>query len=480
MKFFFIKLHRYLGLVLSMIFVIWFISGFVMIFKSFPKPMKAEYTRLNGPIRPPITIDNRDSIKTLILHTRLDQSFLTTTKLDGRSATHSYPGMKKVDVYSEPECRKLAVCRARASVCMMETISDYDRWIPWGKYKEYFPIYKYHMNDEKKTVLYVSSITGEIVQETDCTTRFWAYFGAIPHWVYIKQLRLHVDCWKNTIITISALGSILCFVGLWLGIYSTIKSWKRKKKHRTITPYKHLWFRWHHILGLLFGLITFTYVFSGMMSLCEVPQFIAKSPEESIVPHEVQALPLARFTRNLNEVLKHYPQTNCVEWNMIGGEPYYKIRDIKGHINLVNADSNCLEHHVIFSRKELRHIYSKQIGQHPFLLTLQREYDNYYMSSEKQQNSLPVYRLDMDDAYKTALYIDPKSSELLAEYNLNTRIRRWSYNFLHSFNSRWLMEHTFWRRTLEIFFLSGGLLLSITSLILMIKRSRRVTRPKFK
>jgi len=473
MKIFFIKLHRYLGLALGLVFVIWFISGFVMMFSSFPKPLKAEYARLNSPVHPTITLNNRDSIKSLVLHTRLNSTRLSVTKLNGKQTTYNYPDMKTVSVYSESDCRKLAVCRTKASVGEMEMISDYDRWIPWEKYKDYFPIYKYRMNDGKKTVLYVSSVTGEIVQETNRTTRLWAYLGAMPHWVYIKQLRLHADCWKNTIIIISALGSVMCLVGLWLGLSYSRKAWKRKRTISSITPYKHFWFRWHHIFGLLFGLVTFTYVFSGMMSLCEVPQFIAKSPDENAVRSDTQALPLTCFTRNLNEVLKHYPQTNCVEWNMIGEEPCYKISDKEGHITMIHADSNRTEYHPLFSKKEIQIIYNKQIGRHPFSLTLQNEYDNYYIPSQKRQCPLPVYCLAIDDEFKTTLYINPKTSGLLAEYNHNNRIRRWTYNFLHSFNSLWLLEHPFLRRLLEICLLGGGLMLSITAIVLTLKRFLR-------
>jgi uncharacterized iron-regulated membrane protein len=291
MKIFLIKLHRYIGLALSLIFVIWFISGFVMMFSSFPKPLKAEYTKLNNPIHPTIILNNTDSIRSLVLHTRLDETLLSVTKQNGEQTTYSYPDGHTVTTYSETSCRKLAVMRAKASVGEMESISDYDRWIPWEKYKEYFPIYKYRMNDEQETVLYVSSVTGEIVQETNRTTRFWAYLGAMPHWVYIKQLRLHANSWKNTIIIISALGSIMCLVGLWLGISYSRKAWKRKRTFNSVIPYKHFWLRWHQILGLVFGLVTFTYVFSGMMSLCEVPQFIAKSPSEFTDQSDAQALP---------------------------------------------------------------------------------------------------------------------------------------------------------------------------------------------
>jgi uncharacterized iron-regulated membrane protein len=265
----------------------------------------------------------------------------------------------------------------------------------------------------------------------------------------------------------------MCLVGLWLGLSYSRKAWKRKRTISSITPYKHFWFRWHHVLGLLFGLVTFTYVFSGMMSLCEVPQFIAKSSDEHAVRSDIQALPLTRFTRNVNEVLTHYPQTNCVEWNMIGGEPYYKISDNEGHITVLNADSNRAEHHTMFSKKEIQNIYSKQIGRHPFSLTLRKEYDNYYIPSQKRQCPLPVYRLAIDDEFKTTLYINPKTSELLAGYTNNTRIRRWTYNFLHSFNSLWLLEHPFWRRLLEICLLGGGLMLSITAVVLTVRRSLR-------
>lgn len=44
-----------------------------------------------------------------------------------------------------------------------------------------------------------------------------------------------------------------------------------------ISPYKKFWYKWHHILGVLFGLFVLTFCFSGMMSLARVQDWGLKA-----------------------------------------------------------------------------------------------------------------------------------------------------------------------------------------------------------
>ena len=98
------------------------------------------------------------------------------------------------------------------------------------------PILRYHYGDKSRTELYVSQVTGEGVQYSTESSRFYAWIGAIPHWLYILDLRFYRDTWANIVITVSGLGAFMCLSGLVLGGMAYIKRHRKKKTLGACTP----------------------------------------------------------------------------------------------------------------------------------------------------------------------------------------------------------------------------------------------------
>lgn len=459
--------HKYLGIALSILFVIWFISGFVMMFSSFPKAQKEAYAKKNSPITENIDLKKIETGKSIVIQKRLKNLEIVREDSAGKKTILSYPSLKPIGSYGLQSCIEMAKACTQSEVTKVETINDFDMWIPWMYLKEHFPIYKCWMNDGKGTVMYLSSKTGQIVQETNSHNRFWSYFGAIPHWVYIKQLRLHIDSWKNTVIALSALGSIMCLAGLMLGIMLI--------KKKSLSPYRKKRYRWHHLLGLLFGLSTFTYIFSGMMSLCDIPDFIAKQPEMN-EEQSADTLPLKRYTRDIAEAIRLYPRCTKLELKLVGGKPFYKMTDAAGNEEMVSGDSSIRAVRCNFSKMEALKEYKSYINGKKYTIELQTKYNNYYMPKKRGIRPLPVYVLKVNDKYQSAYYINPKTLEIISSQSKNSRIQRWTYNFLHCYDSYWLINRPAIRRSIEIFLMIGGLSLSISSLILTIRRIKRKKR----
>ena len=99
------------------------------------------------------------------------------------------------------------------------------------------PLWKYSWPDGQQ--VYVSQVSGDVVQFTTTASRRGAYFGAI-------------------------LGLV---VGVWM--YSPCKRY-RNNDIATAIPYRH-WKRWHMIIGLVFGAAAVTWTFSGMLSMVPLP-----------------------------------------------------------------------------------------------------------------------------------------------------------------------------------------------------------------
>ena len=98
---------------------------------------------------------------------------------------------------------------------------------------------------------------------TSRRSRTLAWLGTIPHWFYFAALRANQPLWYQIVVWTSGLGVVLALLGLILGV--TQYRWSRPRAATGI-PYSG-WMRWHYITGVIFGVFTLTWVFSGMLSM---------------------------------------------------------------------------------------------------------------------------------------------------------------------------------------------------------------------
>lgn len=89
----------------------------------------------------------------------------------------------------------------------VDSLNRLDQWIPFGYLTKEFPIYKFSFEDDARQEMYISSKSGKVLQWTDRNSRFWAWLGAIPHWVYFTSLRQNQALWINFMIWASGLGA---------------------------------------------------------------------------------------------------------------------------------------------------------------------------------------------------------------------------------------------------------------------------------
>jgi hypothetical protein len=92
-----------------------------------------------------------------------------------------------------------------------------DQWTLAGDFGALRPIRKYSWPDGQQ--VYVSTVTGDVVQYTTRSSRIAAYFGAIPHWLYFTPLRKHGQRWSKFVIWISGLGTVGALLGMVIGIW---------------------------------------------------------------------------------------------------------------------------------------------------------------------------------------------------------------------------------------------------------------------
>lgn len=476
-----LPIHRVLGTFLSLLFFVWFASGFVMLYRSFPSMTQGE--REQG-LAVLLSLDSSsrhgqvDSLLQLLppeglrqLKLQADPSDERGYMLSGqtsdsllrwRSSSHLPLGYRSALAYAKRF--------SAAEIIRVDTLNDVDTWIPYRRTPDVFPVYRFIYDDEQQTELSVSRSTAEGVQLTTGESRLWAYLGAIPHWIYFSSLRQHRDLWVDTIIVLSALGCLMCISGIWLGLRTF---WQTRKSRRGIhSPYKKSDYKWHHILGFAFGLSVTVFVFSGLMSVYEVPQSLVPTRGDTRARIEEQTLryqpsEYLGMVQRLLDLYRH-KGVRSIEWRAFGTRSYTIVATQQGRYYL-GEDFSPLQ----LSEGEIRRFVAS-LSVAPYRLELMREYDNYYIDRHHKRG-LPVYRVELEDEDATSLYIDPSTADVVT-FDRNTRLRRLLYQGLHSWVFAPLVALPLLWWGVIVVSLLGGLLVSVTGLSLSLRYLHRLRR----
>lgn len=459
-------------------FVIWFISGIVLIFDGFPHASREErFLHLQE--------FKENDFETIQAPSTNFKGKVSLEMCDGRAVyriksgkkvqkTYDAVSLKQIASFGEDHAKELCTSFNAYPVKHIEKISELDDWMPYSYYNPLLPIYKCSMNDSAHTVLYVSEKTGEIVQETNRRTRWSARFGAIPHWIYFKKLRLAKDTWKLVIIILSAIGILISITGIYAGIYRL-----RIRKEKGISPYKKFWYKWHHLTGFFFGLFVFTFILSGLLSVTSVPNWMAginSDKKGSINWNQNLNLSMcANITpKDIYSALENKNGIRKIEWKTVFDQPQFRIY----YDDYQKAVVYTLEDGKIIPQKEflLQEIQSQAknlLKDYSSIVSTQTNYDNYYSVSAMHHLPPMAYKIELSDAAKTWLYIDPASGECIKTHTKNTRIKRWLYRFLHTFDIPILKKYDALRKGILLLVSIAGLAISITGLFLSFRWFRR-------
>lgn len=479
-----IQIHRILGTVLSILLVMWFATGFVMINHPYPSMKDSLHRRGLLPLKVRVADSLSAELRTLpktlpdSLFLRMLSPSIHAFVVYQEGKVHIYPseGCPR-DRFTTAEVDLYAKRAIQSPIERVDTLTDIDQWIPYDLYRPMMPILKYHYADDAGSELYVSKVTGEGVQTSTLRERVYAWLGPIPHWLYLVELRSHREAWSGLLIVISGLGTLMCLSGLVLGVWAYIFSWRKRRRLRS--PYPRGFFRWHHITGFVFGLFVFSFSFSGMMSLQKVPQWLvttarpelADLAQDKTLKMQPEAYPLSVDSLLTRLQTVDVRQIVFRHW---GTKPYYQVLTADTTL-FVDASSAKALRPLDLTKEEIL-AWAKSLHPHDSLtISLQHSYDNYYINKGATL-PLPVYRIQVQDADYTSYYIEPKTASV-HYFNANTRLRKWTYHALHSFSFQGLEYHGVGWQVLMYTVLIGGGAVSLTGIVLayryLFKRKRK-------
>lgn len=441
--------HRYLGIALSVLFVIWFLSGIGMIYaRGMPQltpelrrarlpaldvsrvrlaPLEAAMKSVPGPPAAAVLMSIMGRPAYRFTGSGLGMIFADTGELVGEIGT--------------PEALAIASQFMNVPVTKMRHVGLIDTADQWTiAQRGILPLHKIIVDDADRSELYVSPDLVEVVVYTTRGSRALAWVAAIPHWLYFAPLRLNDALWRKVVLWTSGLGAVLAFMGLLLAMtqFSPSRPFQLRRLGSYI-PYAG-WMRWHYITGVIFGVFTLTWVFSGMLSL-EPWDYVSRDGlgagmEEAFTGGDLDLTPFPMMQAEAwNAVLRGRRATE-VEFVRVQGDPYYHVHGVEAHPILLAV--NPLRTMPPFSIESLMARVKEANPDVPIVESrLLSEYDGYYYVRDPK-GPLPVLRVKFADPARTWFYLDPAMSQIVARLTRQERIERWIYHGLHS------LDFPFW------------------------------------
>jgi hypothetical protein len=482
----FILWHRWLGVAFSLLFLMWFLSGMVLMYWPYPEVNARQRVAKSAPIEAAAV--RLGLAEAMELAGARGTERVRLTMLDGRPVYRFHEGRMQKLAYADRAEKfagldreaALRIASAWTGLSAGEAVFDgafteEDQWTLNKAVRPLRPFLRFHWADGQE--VYISQVTGEVMQHTTRAARMGAYFGAIPHWLYFTPLRKNTGAWRALVIALSFAGTLMTLLGIVVGLwlYSPSKRFRFADGPSSI-PYAG-WKRWHTILGLVFGLVTFTWILSGIFSMNP----FAWSPEFGPDAKVAAALrggawdagafageQPGEFLRRIGRPVKELELTIAL------GKGSYVLRDGK-RVLTASLRGEALDS---VPMELVRERVAAAMGDlPPREARLMNEFDNYYVARDGSL-PLPVYRFEFADADASLHYVDAATGQLVQSYVTLSRWNRWLYHGLHSMDLPWLYKTRPTWDVLVITLMLGGLALSVTSVWIAAVRVRRKAREK--
>lgn len=271
-------LHRWVGVTLGLLMLLWCLSGVVMIWNPYPSiTLGGRDYRAEG--LAPITAPDRMTLPTIpdtaevssarieMLAGRPVMALSWSEGGEGKNGLYDFATAAPITAISQTDA--LAVARTYVERHELKGEPSYiqsierDEFMVAGYFNARRPFHQVALHDPEDTILYISAKTGELSQRTTGSQRVWTWLGAIPHWLFFTELRRNGPLWTQIIIWTSLGGCFLTITGLFAGIRQLRR---RKSTGKLASPYRGAKF-WHHMIGLVFGIFVLTFSFSGFTSM---------------------------------------------------------------------------------------------------------------------------------------------------------------------------------------------------------------------
>jgi len=434
----------------------WFASGMVMMYVPFPSLSELERLSYLDPVdTTQIRIEPRETVS------NCPSDYLSGLRLisiDSRPAfVCHYDSAPVTAVFADDGSEVSSLALASDNI---HGPFFYDQWVVHQRFDPYRPFYRYDLGDSAGTQLYLSSLTGEVLQRTTTRQRTWNYLGAVIHWIYPTFLRKDWALWDQTVWWLSLAGIIGVLIGLYLGVSAFARL--RRTGSRGISQYR-AWLRWHHILGLFTGIVVLSWIFSGWLSMDHGRLFSVPDPTSDQV--------VALRGKSVREIAS---ETSIADLIRPASAVEISFHAVAGNKILLSKTKNDDSSVASVTELELREAIA--------LAWPGTEIANIYFVPEQdiytnlREGNLPsgTYRIVLSDTSDTWIHVNSQNGEIVSVIDRSRRVYRWLYNGLHSLDfPGFVNQRPLWISTMTLLLLCG-LAFSVTGIALAIKHLRRI------
>ncbi len=465
-------IHRYLGVVAGALMVMWFVSGIVMMYVGFPRVTETERLRTLEPIawstccRSDVgSVAGDDPVLAASIENLAGAPALTLRRPGKPDTTIdlAHDTVLRMDAAQAQSIARDAAPRiaGRPATPELTGAVQTDQWTV-GRLVRDRPLFRFALDDPAGTILYISGTSGRVVHWTTATQRFWNWLGAIPHWLYFADLRSDVALWSEIVIWTSIIGTFLTAIGLYIGICQL-----RLRSTGKISPYRG-WFYWHHIVGLVFGIVTLTWVVSGLISMNPWGFLDSRrgGGEQTRIAGEPLRWGVVRASLASIRTQPAVIDAVRVAVAPFDGRLYWLVTQRNGDVARIDAGG----HAAPLSTADLAEAAGRIGAGAGFADQGMIEGEDDYFLRRDDARAPPVYRVILRDADETRYYLDPVSGSVVQRVDANARWHRWLFGGLHRIDfTSWMRARPTWD-IIVLFLMSGGLALAVTGFYLALRR----------
>ncbi|HTT04864.1 MAG TPA: hypothetical protein VMF64_06205 [Steroidobacteraceae bacterium] len=238
-----------------------------------------------------------------------------------------------------------------------------------------------------------------------------------------------------------------------LGLYIGIARWRRYPTGRW-SPYRG-WFYWHHVLGLCFGLLTLTWVASGLFTMnpwgfLDTPVGLA---ERARLAGTIHGADVKHFLSVLqgSGATDIAPAPLQLEAAPLDGRLFVMALTRDGTRRRLNATGNAQP----LTQSELERALTALGGPPIAQLTRLNRPDAYYYAGYQHPVTLPVYRDQLAGPGAVTFYVDASTGRIVDALDETARENRWLCTGLHDMDfTALLRQRPLW--DIVVLLLLGG------------------------
>src|SRR5690606_36915032 len=274
--------------------------------------------------------------------------------------------------------------------------------------------------------------------------------------------------WTDIVNGLSIVGIAVTLVGTVVGVMR----WRFRRPYRSgsRSPYLGRMMRWHHISGLLFALITFTWIFSWLMSMNPWGVFDVGAAPLQMSAVQGTALDLARDRAARSALLVQVGSAvRELRWAPVLGVVTTQVAGPAGRPQVLDARSSLP---VSVDEAALRDAVARLLDAPVERIDRLTEYDFHYYDravhtmTGGNERPLPILRVVFEDTQASWVHVDLHTGAVLGRSDVGRRTSRWLFALLHSWDWLPLLERRPLWDLLLIVLSAGGTLLSVTGIVI--------------